>query len=120
VFRLQCRCEKVLEVPESLANQKIKCKHCGRVLSVPPPPKRTEAGTWANEASPFHIHGYRPCPGCGKAYPTDEKVCLACGMEIDSGALIYASVEESAERNPKDGRSRGFLRRVLDLFRGRV
>jgi hypothetical protein len=114
VIKLQCPCSKQLEVPETLANQKIKCKGCGKILKVPPPPKLVEAKK-VDESDPFLVKGFRACPGCAKNYPKDVKVCVDCGMDIDSGSMLYASldgtVESAAPAAPK-----GFFPKLLAML----
>ena len=123
VFRLLCKCQKYLEVPETLANQKIKCKHCGKVLTVPPPPKKASA-EMVDESSPFYIKGHRQCPGCGKQFPQHIKICVGCGIDIDKGAMLYASLEGGGEQpspmkadgSPGNGEPAGFLPKLLRMF----
>jgi hypothetical protein len=119
VFRLLCKCGKYLEVPESLANKQIKCKHCGKVLTVPPPPKQA-AGEKVDECSPFYLKGHRQCPGCGKQYPERIKICVGCGMDIDKGAMLYASLEGGEQSvpaaPPAPAEQAGLLPRLLRMF----
>lgn len=53
VVQTQCPgCKKVLRVPAQWANQKLKCKHCGKILQVPP----------AASAAPGKPVAKRPAP----------------------------------------------------------
>ena len=40
------------------------------------------------------VAGSRACPGCGKFYPPSTVVCVDCGINVDSGAMLYASLED--------------------------
>lgn len=125
MIKLLCTCSKSHEVPDTLANQKIKCNFCGKVLKVPPPPKRAAPGLTDSDPT-FQIPGYRKCGGCGKSYPPHVKICVECGLDLDSGALLYASMEdgpkvinlppEEEARAPVARRPQGFLPRLLALF----
>ena len=85
----------MLALPDKLKGQKVRCKHCQKVLRVP---------TEVNEASSVKmpvsnpellVQGSRPCPGCGQVYAPAIRVCVGCGVDIDAGAMLYASLEES-------------------------
>lgn len=122
-IKLQCRCGHTLTLPDKLAGQKIRCKKCGKVMTVPSGrlPARGERQL-ASESDPsLMVVGTRPCPGCGKAYPPTVKVCVQCGVNVDSGAMLYASLEDSVappqpSEAPQPTAPRGFFARLLGMF----
>lgn len=111
MIKLQCVCGHLLTLPDSLDGKQVRCKRCNKVLKV------RAGGTPAHQApdlsesqrlrleKQFTVQGSRPCPGCGKSYPPTTVVCVACGLNVDSGAMLYASLEdqvEGAQRQPED------------------
>ncbi|MCO5168604.1 MAG: hypothetical protein M9894_19870 [Planctomycetes bacterium] len=114
MIKLQCPCGHLLNLPDTLDGKQVRCKRCNKVLKV-----RAGAGS-SSEAQQltesqrlrlekeFVVQGSRPCPGCGKMYPPTIVVCVACGLNVDSGAMLYASLEEqqaaAASGAPEDRR----------------
>ncbi len=122
MIKLQCVCGHLLSLPDSLDGKQVRCKRCNKVLKVraggtPPAADLTESQRLRLEKE-FTVQGSRPCPGCGKTYPPAIVVCVACGLNVDSGAMLYASLEDQAqagkqqpeERQPAQG---SLLQRVL-------
>lgn len=103
MIKLQCACGHTLQLPERLVGQKIRCKQCGKVMRVP-----GAGGAPAGPAAPQEpvddsrllVQGSRACPGCGRAYPPTAVICVDCGLNIDTGAMLYASLEEGPGRPP--------------------
>jgi hypothetical protein len=101
LIKLQCVCGHTLNLPEKLEGQKIRCKRCEKVMRVPSAGAATAASAGAphgpgpSDSDPsLQIAGSRPCPGCGKLYPPSVRVCVACGVNVESGAQLYVSMEE--------------------------
>jgi hypothetical protein len=113
VINLLCTCQKQLEVPDHLANQKIKCKHCGKILKVPAPQRHISDEQKIDTSSPFYIKGSRQCQSCGKSYPPADKVCVKCGIDLDSGATLYASLDPEAAAPPPTKQDVGLVARLL-------
>ena len=103
MIKLQCVCGHLLSLPDSLDGKQVRCKRCNKVLKV-------RAGGSSAHQTPdltasqrlrlekeFVVQGSRPCPGCGKTYPPTIVVCVACGLNVDSGAMLYASLEEAPD-----------------------
>ncbi len=99
----------MLSLPDSLDGKQVRCKRCNKVLKV-------RAASGSGGASPslsesqrvrlekeFTVQGTRPCPGCGKTYPPAIVVCVDCGLNVDSGAMLYASLEEQSTGAPSPG-----------------
>lgn len=110
MIKLQCVCGHTLSLPDSLDGKQIRCKRCNKVLNV-----RAASGTGPLTESQrirvekeLTVRGTRPCPGCGKTYPPAIVVCVDCGLNVDSGAMLYASLEEQSsgvkpdEKAPED------------------
>jgi hypothetical protein len=121
-IKLQCVCGKVLNLPDSLARQKIRCKDCDKVLTVPEPEKAVSAGPARVEAAnPLAIRGHRRCGRCGRSYPQTDKVCTKCGIDMDTGAALYVSLDADGEGvaapPPSDGLGARLLR-LLGLRKG--
>ncbi|MBX3470221.1 MAG: hypothetical protein KF878_25390 [Planctomycetes bacterium] len=112
MIKLQCPCGHLLNLPESLAGKQVRCKRCNKVLkvrggSVADGQALTESQRLRVEQE-FVVQGSRPCPGCGKMHPPAIVVCVACGLNIDSGAMLYASLDEqqaAAGGAPEDRRA---------------
>lgn len=98
MIKLQCVCGHKLNLPDHLANQKIRCKQCGKVMRVPDgmtaSGRRRAAPGIADVDPSLRIAGSRPCPGCGEVYPPGVVVCVACGLNVDNGAMLYVSGED--------------------------
>jgi hypothetical protein len=89
-----------LELPDQLAGKQVRCKRCQKVLKVPQRGTRKFASRAAEEdsTSELLVAGSRICPGCQETYPPSIVVCTACGLNLDTGAMLYASLEE--QRSP--------------------
>ncbi len=96
MIKLQCTCRRMLRLPDHLGGQKIRCKHCQKVLTVPEVGTRvfSDEGAEEDDTSELLVAGSRICPGCGQTYPPTIVVCTACGLNLDTGAMLYASLEE--------------------------
>lgn len=118
VIRIQCKCGKPHDIPEQMIGRKIRCMHCQKVLAVKKP-KGTSDVKPAGIGS-LNITGTRECSGCAEIYFEDVEVCIKCGINLKTGAAIYASTDGSSSWSsidPPDISSavgvRGFLRRLL-------
>ncbi len=122
MIKLQCVCGHQLNLPDQLGGKKIRCKHCNKILKVPDAAGGTPARAMPTSDPLLHVLGSRPCPGCGKIYPPTVVVCVDCGVNVDSGAMLYASLEETPRPNfdqdgdEEDGDSPPFFRRVLRML----
>lgn len=102
MIKLQCRCGHTLSLPDTLAGQKIRCKRCNKIMRVPPPSHadlRT-APPASDLGQSVLVQGSRHCPGCGAIYPPTITVCTGCGVNVDTGAQLYVSLEQSTEAAP--------------------
>jgi hypothetical protein len=92
----------MLKLPDKLAGQKIRCKRCQKVLSVPAVGSRISSTLPAIEGdtSELLVAGSRACPGCAAVYAPSIVVCTGCGLNLDTGAMLYASLEDSV--NPEE------------------
>jgi hypothetical protein len=98
VIKLQCACGHLLELPANLAGKQVRCKRCNKVLKVPgaEPGKLSASGSKPRLAEPgLLVQGSRPCPGCQTMYAPSIVVCVTCGLNVESGAMLYASLEDS-------------------------
>ena len=104
MIKLQCGCGHTLSLPDHLGGQKIRCKRCQKVMRVPsgrfdalpaPPPAQGPSDP------AFLVQGSRGCPGCGRLYPPAVVVCVDCGLNVDSGAMLYASLEDQVAPGPR-------------------
>lgn len=118
MFRIQCKCGKSHEVPDQVIGRKIRCMHCQKVLSVKKP--KGAAQIKPAGIGSLNITGTRECTGCKEIYFEDVEVCIKCGINLTTGAAIYASTDGSASWSsiePPEGTAgdgvRGFLRRLL-------
>jgi hypothetical protein len=86
----------VLNLPDKLAGEKIRCKRCQKVLSVPTLGSRVHSSAPAqtDSTSKFLVAGSRACSGCERTYPPSIVVCVSCGLNLDTGAMLYASLED--------------------------
>lgn len=111
-IKLQCVCGHTLDLPASLAGKQIRCKRCNKVLKVPaaqaqPGQVDLTASGRARIAQELTVQGSRPCPGCGQLYPPSVVICVGCGLNVDSGAMLYASLDDQSGDavQPEDRRS---------------
>jgi hypothetical protein len=104
VIKLQCVCGNVLSLPEQLDGKQVRCKRCNKVLKVHAQAKASENLTDSQRRrldADLVVQGSRPCPGCGRTYPPSTVICIDCGLNVDSGAMLYASLESSGEDKTK-------------------
>ncbi len=122
MIKLQCTCRRMLKLPDDLAGQKIRCKHCQKVLSVPRSGSRrfVQHAAEEDDSSELLVAGSRVCPGCGQTYPPTIVVCTACGLNLDTGATLYASLEDQQspqfmeeQARQDEAAKQGFFARLL-------
>lgn len=106
MIKLQCTCGNVLNLPDSLVGKQVRCKRCNKVLTVRGG-SSADAGAGVDLSASqrrrvddeLMVQGSRPCPGCGVLYPPAVVICVACGLNVDSGAMLYASLDDT-KANP--------------------
>lgn len=113
-MKLQCVCGKVLNVPDSMAGERIRCKECGKVMTVRP--STSDSAPAQPGAGPLAVKGHRRCSGCGRSYPERDKICTVCGINLDTGAALYVSLDNSGESSREPAQSPGFMGRLLRFF----
>lgn len=103
MIKLQCPCGSVLDLPDGLAGKQVRCKRCNKVLTVRQgAPSGGDARAGLTESQKVRldreltVQGSRPCPGCGTLYPPAVVVCVGCGLNVDSGAMLYASLDDGS------------------------
>jgi len=116
-MKLRCVCGKALNVPSDMVGRQIRCKGCGKVLTV-----RTASGSTVevlpgiDPDDPLSVKDHRPCPTCGRAWPTKDKFCTVCGTDMETGAALYTSLDKSGEPMPEPPTKKGFVAKFLRLF----
>ena len=119
-MNIKCVCGKVLSnVPDSMTGQKIRCKDCGKVLTIRPSGELdTQKPFDVND--PLAVRDYRPCPRCGRSWPAKDKVCTGCGTDMATGAALYTSLDASGEalkrKQEQAQTKKGFVARLLRLL----
>lgn len=115
VQRIQCSCGKTFKIPEKFAGKKIRCLRCKQVLKIYVKP---------TSSPDLNLEGTVQCSGCAKVFPNGTEICLACGINLKTGALIY-SPQEDASSEELDWSSeesflqrRGLLQQLLDRLTG--
>ena len=97
MIKLQCVCKHVLKLPDKLAGAKVRCKHCEKILKVPQTPSPTGKYERVDTNAELLVVGSRPCPGCGQPYPRTVVVCVTCGLNVDTGAQLYVSLDQTPQ-----------------------
>jgi hypothetical protein len=95
-------------LPDSLDGKQIRCKRCNKVLNVRAASSKDGSLSESQRIrveKELTVKGTRPCPGCGKTYPPAIVVCVDCGLNVDSGAMLYASLEEQTSGAKPDGKA---------------
>lgn len=119
MIKLQCVCGHLLSLPDDLAGKQVRCKRCNKVLKVPATRASDEGAVSASGKrkvdAALTVQGTRPCPGCAKPYPPAIVVCTECGLNIDSGAMLYASLDADGGSAPEaaPGKAPGLWQRLL-------
>jgi hypothetical protein len=114
-MKLQCVCGKVLNVPDSMAGERIRCKECGKVMTLRPSTADAEPATKTDD--PLTVKGHRRCSRCGRSWPVTDKICTACGVNMDTGAALYVSLDASADAEASAPKKKpGLVGRLLRLF----
>lgn len=114
--RIQCSCGKTFKVPEKFAGKKIRCLDCKQVLRLNAAPSATVKGLKAQ--------GQVTCASCQSLYREGTRICLKCGIDLETGALVYspnnASSEEVLDWSSEENflQRRGLLRQIFDRFVG--
>ena len=103
MIKLQCTCGTTLNLPDSLVGKQVRCKRCNKVLTIrgssPDAAVDLSASQRRKLDAELTVQGSRPCPGCGALYPPSVVICVACGLNVDSGAMLYASLDDT-KANP--------------------
>jgi len=84
-MKLQCVCGKVLNVPDSMTGERIRCKACGKVMTIQPSTSDAEPATVNDPSDALAVKGHRRCKGCGKSWPVRDKICTGCGRQHGHG-----------------------------------
>lgn len=105
-IKLQCPCGQTLQLPDTLVGKQVRCKRCNKVLTVRQSTvdardqlsasQRLRLGQQSQLDEALVVQGSRPCPGCGTRYPPSVVVCVGCGLNVDSGAMLYASLDDTS------------------------
>jgi hypothetical protein len=110
-IKLQCPCGQTLQLPDTLVGKQVRCKRCNKVLTVRQSTvdardalSESQRGRLAARDSgrmqqldkALTVQGSRPCPGCGALYAPAVVVCVGCGLNVDSGAMLYASLDDTS------------------------
>ena len=114
--RIECACGKTFKIPEKFAGKKIRCLACKQVLklyqqsSAPTPKAPTGEVT--------------QCPGCQSRYREGTKICLKCGINLQTGAVVY-SPKDNVSSDELDWSSeenflqrRGIIQQLFDRLMG--
>jgi DNA-directed RNA polymerase subunit RPC12/RpoP len=119
-MKLKCVCGKIFaNVPDSMIGQKLRCKDCGKVLTVKPAASSDEGAKENDGTDVLTVKGHRRCPACGKSWPVRDKICTACGVDMETGAALYVSLEEPGTNKAANGKASerpSFLKRIFGLF----
>jgi hypothetical protein len=115
--RIQCACGKTFKIPEKFAGKKIRCLACKQVLKLYQQQSSSDIKT-VPEGTII------TCAGCQTRYKGRAKICLKCGINLQTGAVVYspndgASSEEldwSSEENFLH--RRGILQQLFDRLMG--
>jgi hypothetical protein len=103
VIKLQCTCGQTLNLPDSVVGKQVRCKRCNKVLTIrgssPDAAVDLSASQRRRLDAELTVQGSRACPGCGVLYPPAVVICVACGLNVDSGAMLYASLDDT-KANP--------------------
>ena len=86
-------------------------------MRVPPPSQadRRAAPPESDLGQSVLVQGSRHCPGCGKIYPPTISVCTACGVNVDTGAQLYVSLEEPQGGGDGDSKP-GLFAKLLKML----
>ena len=118
-IKLQCTCGKALVLPDKLQGKKVRCKDCAKIMTVPEARvdhRRAGQEEEVDKTDIFHIEGLVQCPSCGKDYSKEQVICVVCGINIQTGATLYASLEQSSGERKGPTESVSFKDRLLGLF----
>lgn len=108
MIRLVCLCGKTLTLPDDVAGQKVRCKAkgCGKVMKVRAGQGKGTAPARANApGDSLGIKGHRRCGGCGVSYPATDRFCVTCGVDLETGAALYVSVDTDERQPPATART---------------
>lgn len=113
-MKLQCVCGKVLNVPDSMAGERIRCKECGKVMTVRSSTDAEPKKASSSDNDPLGVKGHRRCGKCGRSWPVLDKICTACGVNMDTGATLYVSLDASGDSEaPSSSKRPGLMGRLL-------
>lgn len=124
-IRVACKyCGARIRLPARAAGRRVKCPKCARVLRIagppaaPPPPATTAAGSDSDLLSELEFAeqtaqavapapraaptrqpqtGGPTCPSCQQSLPPDAKICVQCGISLETGRSIIITQDEKLD-----------------------
>jgi hypothetical protein len=109
--RIKCVCGKSFKIPEKFAGKKVRCLSCKKVLKLsqesPSTPKKAARD------------GKVRCLGCKGQYRAGTKICLKCGVNLQTGAVVYSPGDDASSEDLDWSSEENFLQRrgiIRQLF----
>src|SRR5581483_4105056 len=95
---------------------------CGKVLTLRASSSTADALPSAAPSAAaddsFAVKGHRRCKKCGRSWPNRDKICTVCGIDMDTGATLYVSLDASGEaQRQRPGDRPGLVKRLLRFIR---
>ncbi len=97
-YQFPCpHCAEGVVVDESYAGHEIACPVCAGQVICPDPA----------EAEASEIPGGEACPNCGAGLEAGAVICMGCGYNTQTGAVMGAAEEPSKKQKKKKSKSAG-------------
>ena len=87
--KIQCRCGKTLLIPDRFAGRKVRCVTCEQVLRLDETTVERPPGDYQKDCV--------TCQICKVSYPAMTRICLPCGVNLKTGAVVYSPRDVSSE-----------------------
>jgi hypothetical protein len=95
-------CGRQLNVADNAGGKRARCPECGQVASMASAQITATAATENGVTAQSGSDNDRRCPECGREWPQDTVVCVACGYNFRTGNRLR-TVHRGAERTATFG-----------------
>lgn len=118
-IKVSCRCGQSFAARDELAGQTVKCPTCQNPLQIPSPAAAPTANVLGDllDQEGFQSHSGVRCTRCNEPIPAGGVICLACGLNIQTGATVETALRKRAKNVGHGEAAESILNRAAEELR---